>query len=63
MRLTRPQHDRLVRFFLTGEPGGTWPPMQALIRFGLVRENEQGRLVVTDVGRAYCEDAHAATVG
>jgi hypothetical protein len=57
-RLPAAQERRLLRKHLTGDFGpGTWPTIAALIKGGYVSET-QGKLIVTEKGRKYCDEHH-----
>ena len=56
--MTETQAKRLLRFHLTGDPGGgKWETMKALLDKGYVEEQSK-RLVLTSKGKAWCDENH-----
>jgi len=56
-KLSTPQARRLLKFYLTGDPGGgAWSTMQILAKKGMVTLDK--RVTITSAGRAWCDDNH-----
>lgn len=58
MKLTQTQARCLLMKHLTGDfPSRRWETVKALLNKGMLEEKD-GRLVVTEQGRQYCDDNH-----